>query len=55
VPYAAVVIDMEEGVRLVSRVIDCPPEDLEIGMPVDVVFEDVSADLSLPMFGRAEE
>jgi len=53
VPYAAVVIEMEEGVRLVSRVIDCPPGELEIDMPVAVRFEDVTADVTLPVFRRA--
>jgi uncharacterized OB-fold protein len=51
-PYAAVVIEMDEGVRVVSRVIDCPPDDLEIGMPVEVVFEDVTPEITLPVFRR---
>ncbi len=44
VPYAAVVIEMEEGVRVVSNVIDCPPDELTVDMPMEVVFEDVTAD-----------
>src|SRR6185295_1833892 len=42
-PYAPVVVEMEEGVRLLSQMVDCPPEQLRIGMPVAVVFEDVTA------------
>ncbi|MEX1255390.1 MAG: OB-fold domain-containing protein [Dehalococcoidia bacterium] len=52
-PYAAAVIEMEEGVRLVSQVIDCPPDELDIGMPVDVAFEDVTPEITLPMFRRS--
>jgi hypothetical protein len=54
-PYAAVVIEMEEGVRLVSRVSDCAPEDLAIDMPVRVAFEAVTDAVTLPMFERATE
>ena len=52
-PYAAVVIEMEEGVRLVSHVIDCAPDELEIGMPVEVDFDDVTPEVTLPKFRRA--
>lgn len=53
VPYAAVVVELSEGVRLVSRVLDCPVDELRIGMPLRVDFEAVSADVSLPCFRRA--
>jgi uncharacterized OB-fold protein len=52
-PYAAVVIEMEEGVRLLSGVVDTTPDRLEIGMPVEVVFEDVTPEVTLPRFRRA--
>jgi len=51
-PYAPVVIEMEEGVRILSKVTDCPPDQLEIDMLVEVVFEDVTEDVTLPMFRR---
>ena len=37
VPYAVVVTELEEGVRLVSGTRDIRPEDLALDMPVDVV------------------
>ena len=52
VPFAPAVIEMEEGVRLLSLVVDCPPEELEIGMPVEVVFDDITAEIALPKFRR---
>jgi hypothetical protein len=50
VPYAVVVVELEEGARLVSNVVDCALRDLRIGMPVEVVFEDVAPGVTLPKF-----
>jgi len=52
-PYAPVVVEMEEGVRLLSRVVDCAPDELAIGMAVEVEFQKVSDALTLPVFRRA--
>ncbi|MBL0122973.1 MAG: OB-fold domain-containing protein [Betaproteobacteria bacterium] len=53
VPYAPVVVEMAEGVRLLSRIIDCAPEDLRMGMRVRVAFEPLDAELTVPCFRRA--
>jgi len=53
VPYSPVVIEMDEGVRLVSWLIDVPPEELRLGLPVEVVFDDVTPEVTLPKFRRA--
>lgn len=50
VPYAAAVVELEEGVRLVSHVLDLSPEQLCIGMPVEVVFDDITPEVTLPKF-----
>lgn len=52
-PYAPVVVELEEGVRVVSQVLDCRPEELRIGLPVKVKFVPVNKQLSLPYFCRA--
>lgn len=52
VPYAVVVVKLAEGPKLISNVVDCPPEEIRIGMPVEVVFEEVSPDVTLPKFRR---
>jgi uncharacterized OB-fold protein len=49
-PYAVAVVELDEGPRLVSNVVDCPPEDVKIGMPVDVIFDDVTEDTTLFKF-----
>ena len=51
-PFVVAVVELEgaQGVRLISNLVDTPHADLEIGMPVEVVWEDMSADLTLPRF-----
>lgn len=52
-PVAPVVVETDEGVRLVSEIVDCPPGDLIIGMPVEVVYDDVDGEVTLPRFRRS--
>ncbi len=51
-PYAMVIVGLEEGVRIVSNVVDCRPDDIYIGMPVEVVFDDVTDEVTIPRFRR---
>jgi len=53
VPYNVAMIELEEGPLLMSNVVGCKIEDLKIGMPVEVVFEDVSEGEALPKFRLA--
>lgn len=50
VPYNVVVVELEEGPLFHSNLVGCANEDIRIGMPVEVVFEDVSEDVTLPRF-----
>ena len=54
VPYDVILVELEEGPRILSNMLDCPPEEIEIGMPVTVDFVDVSDDITLPKFRRAK-
>jgi len=54
VPYAPAIVEMEEGVRIVSWVTDCPPDELRRGMRVEVHCEAVTPELSLPRFHRMQ-
>ena len=48
VPYNAVQVELDEGVRLTGNVVGgCA---LRVGLPVRAVFDDVSADTTLPRF-----
>jgi uncharacterized OB-fold protein len=51
-PWAVVDVKLEEGVHLISNLVDCDPEEIEIGMAVEVVFEEVNAEITLPKFKR---
>lgn len=54
VPYTVVVVEMAEGVRMISNLYDVKPEEVYVGMPVEVVFDDIADDLTLPKFRRRE-
>jgi len=51
-PYVIAVIALEGagGVRIISNLVDVNPDELEIGSPVELVWEDMSADLAIPRF-----
>jgi uncharacterized OB-fold protein len=55
VPFVVAVITLEGagGVRMISNIVEVEPEELEIGMPVRVAWEDMSDDLAIPRFKRA--
>jgi len=50
VPYAAVVVELEEGVRMVSGVQGIALDDIEIDLPVEVTFMAISDDANIPVF-----
>jgi uncharacterized OB-fold protein len=54
-PYVIAVIALEDagGVRMISNLVGIAPEAISIGMPVEVVWEDMSAELALPRFRPA--
>jgi uncharacterized OB-fold protein len=52
-PYNVVLVALEEGPHMVSNLLDVPNDEIYIGMPVVVDFEDVSEEFALPKFRRA--
>jgi uncharacterized OB-fold protein/acyl dehydratase len=52
-PLPVAVIDLEEGTRIVSNVVGCKPEDVYIGMKVQLSIENVDEELKLPLFRPA--
>jgi uncharacterized OB-fold protein len=49
-PYAIAMIDLDEGVRVMSNVVQTPLDALRIGMRVEVQFEIVAAAIGIPLF-----
>lgn len=50
VPYVLAYVELEEGVRLLTNIVDCAPDAVRIGMPVEVTFDDLTPDISVPKF-----
>ncbi len=50
-PMVIAVIDLEEGFRMMSNVVNCDPAAVSVGMPVQVSFETIDdSDMVLPVF-----
>ena len=49
-PYVLAVVELGDGVRMLTNIVGCPPDAVRIGMPVEVVFEDVTPEVTLPKF-----
>jgi uncharacterized OB-fold protein len=52
-PYAVALVDLPEGVRLMSNVVGCPPDLVRVGMPVHVAWLPLSDGRHLPQFEPA--
>jgi len=50
VPYAVLVVELDEGVRMVGRLRDLLPADLELSLSVEIVFDPISDEVALPGF-----
>jgi uncharacterized OB-fold protein len=50
VPYVVALVDLDEGVRMMTNVVDCDPDDVSIGMEVEATFQRLSDDITLPLF-----
>ncbi len=54
IPYVVAIIQLDEGPRLESNIIGCRVEDVRIEMPVEVAFDDVTSEVTLPKFRPAD-
>lgn len=50
VPYAVVLVKLEEGPKITTNLVGLAPAEIRIGMPVRVVFEQISDEVTLPKF-----
>ncbi len=50
VPYVVALVELEEGVRVPTNIVHCDPHRVQAGMPLEVIFDDVTSDVSLPKF-----
>jgi hypothetical protein len=50
VPYVVALVTLDEGPQMMTNIIGCAPEEVAIGMPVEVTFEDRNETISIPKF-----
>ena len=43
-PYVVAIVELAEGPHVTTNIVGCDPEDVSIGMPVELIFDDVGAD-----------
>jgi uncharacterized protein len=54
-PYVVGVVELDEGPRLITNVVGCAPGDVRVDLPVEVVFDDLTDEVTLHAFRpRAE-
>lgn len=55
-PYAIAVVQLAEGVKMMTNIVECEqtPEALQLDMPLEVVFEKQTDDITLPLFRPAK-
>ncbi len=49
-PYAVALVDLDEGARMMTNIVDCKPEAVVVGMRVAVTWEELSDGRRLPVF-----
>jgi len=54
VPYVVALVELDEGVRLLTNVVDCDPESVHVGQSVMLTWEELSDGRHLPIFKPAE-
>jgi hypothetical protein len=53
IPYVVALVDLEEGPRLMTDLVDCEPDDVQVGMAVEARFEVVSDTAGIALFAPA--
>lgn len=52
-PYVVALVELPEGVRMMTNIVGCPPDEVTVGMPVRLVWHPLSDGRHLPMFAPA--
>ena len=53
VPYAVLLVELEEGPRMISTYVDGSPDDVGFDMPVMLAFDKITEEVTLPRFRKA--
>jgi uncharacterized OB-fold protein len=55
VPYVAAIVDLVEGPRMMTNVVDCDVNDLTAGMALKVTFTEEAEGIVIPRFRPADQ
>lgn len=50
VPYILAIVELKEGIKVMSHIINCAVDEIQIDMEVEVVFDDVDENRAVPYF-----
>ena len=53
VPYVVAIVDVDEGYQMMTNIVGCEPDDVRVGMRVEVEFRRMSDEITLPYFRPA--
>ena len=53
VPYTVAIVELEEGFHMLTNLVGCEPDEMQIGMPIEVSYQRMSEEITLPMFRPA--
>ena len=49
-PYVIAIVELAEGPHVTTNIVECDPDEVAVGMPVEVVFADEVDGVALPLF-----
>jgi uncharacterized protein len=50
IPYIAALVELDEGVRMATRLLNCDRATLELGLRVELIFREIGEGFQLPCF-----
>ena len=53
VPYVLALVELDEGVKMFTNIVECNPDDVVIGMTVEVTFVRATDQVTVPYFKPA--
>ncbi len=54
-PYIIAVIKLDEGVQMLSNIVECDPDQVYCDMPVEVTYKKINDEYTLPVFKPIRE
>ena len=49
-PYVIAIVELDEGPHITTNIVDCDPDQVTIGMPVELTFAEEVDGIAIPLF-----